>query len=124
MANEQNLRPSEYKLTLEEQKKGGIASGEARRQKRDLRKALEILLEKTVTKDKDGNEISGAEAIALKQFEKALKGDTRAFEVVRDTSGQKPVEKVEVGKIDREQSLKELQELFDDTDGTEDTTTN
>ena len=123
MANEQNLRPSEYKLTLEEQKKGGIASGEARRQKRDLRKALEVLLEKTVTKDKEGNEISGAEALALKQFEKALKGDTRAFEVVRDTSGQKPIEKVEVGKIDREQSLKELQELFDDTDGTEDTTT-
>lgn len=123
MANEQNLRPSEYKLTLEEQKKGGISSGEARRKKRDLRKALEVLLEKTVTKDKEGNEISGAEALALKQFEKALKGDTRAFEVVRDTSGQKPVEKVEVGKIDREQSLKELQELFDDTDGTEDTTT-
>lgn len=123
MANEQNLRPSEYKLTQEEQKKGGIASGEARRKKRDLRKAFEVLLEKTVTKDKEGNEISGAEALALKQFEKALKGDTRAFEVVRDTSGQKPVEKVEVGKIDREQSLKELQELFDDTDGTEDTTT-
>lgn len=120
MANEKNLRPSEYKLTQEEQKKGGIASGEARRQKRDLRKALEVLLEKTVTKDKEGNEISGAEALALKQFEKALKGDTRAFEVVRDTSGQKPIEKVEVGKIDREQSLKELQELFDDTDGTED----
>lgn len=123
MANEQNLRPSEHKLTQEEQKKGGIASGEARRQKRDLRKALELLLEKTVSKDKEGKEISGAEAIALKQFEKALKGDTRAFEVIRDTSGQKPIEKVEVGKIDREQSLKELQELFDDTDGTEDITT-
>ena len=101
MANEQNLRPSEYKLTLEEQKKGGIASGEARRQKRDLRKALEALLEKTVSTDKDGNEISGAQAMALKQFEKALKGDTRAFEVIRDTAGQQVTQKVEMATIDQ-----------------------
>lgn len=124
--NNENLIPTTQRSkseARENSRKGGIASGEARRQKRDLRKAFEVLLEKTVTKDKEGKEISGAEALALKQFEKALKGDTRAFEVVRDTSGQKPVEKVEVGKIDREQSLKELQELFDDTDGTEDTTT-
>jgi len=33
MANEQNLRPSEYKLSREEAKKGGIASGESRRRK-------------------------------------------------------------------------------------------
>lgn len=81
-------------------KQGGIASGEARRAKRDLRKALEVLLEKTVTKDKEGNEISGAEAIALKQFEKALKGDTKAFEVVRDTSGQSVVQKVALAEVD------------------------
>jgi hypothetical protein len=86
---------------VETARQGGIASGEARRQKRDLRRALEILLEKTVSKDKDGKEISGAEAMALKQFEKALKGDTRAFEVIRDTAGQKPVEKVEMATIDQ-----------------------
>ena len=33
MANEQNLRPSEYKLSQEEAKKGGKASAEARRRK-------------------------------------------------------------------------------------------
>ena len=41
--NEQNLRPGEYKLSVEEAKKGGRASAEARRAKRDLRKALEML---------------------------------------------------------------------------------
>ena len=44
MANEQNLRPGEYKLTLEEQKKGGIASGKVRKEKASLRKSLENLL--------------------------------------------------------------------------------
>lgn len=46
--------------------------------------------------------MSGAEAIAMKQFEKALKGDTKAFEVLRDTAGQKPVDKVEQVNIDAE----------------------
>lgn len=101
MANEQNLRPGEYKLTQEEQKKGGIRSGEVRRQKRDIRRALEALLEKTYT-DKGGKELSGAEVIAIKQMEKAMKGDTRAFEVVRDSAGQKPVEKVMLSEIDQE----------------------
>ena len=100
MANEQNLRPSEYKLSQEEAKRGGIASGEARRRKRDLRMALEALLEKDIT-DKSGRTMSGAEALAIKQFEKALKGDTRAFETVRDTAGQKPIDKVQISEIDQ-----------------------
>ena len=63
--------------------------------------ALEALLEKQY-KGKDGKQLSGAEAIALKQMEKALKGDAKAFELVRDTAGQKPIEKVEQVNIDVE----------------------
>lgn len=101
MANEQNLRPSEYKLSQEEAKKGGIASGEARRRKRDIRLALEALLEKEY-RGKDGKTLTGAEAIAIKQMEKALKGDTRAFEVIRDSAGQKPVDKVMIAEVDQD----------------------
>lgn len=113
MANEQNLRPGEYKLTVEEQKKGGKASVEARRRKRDLRLALEILLEKDF-KDKFGNTITGTEAITTKLFEQAMKGNVKAFETIRATVGQDPIQKVEVAKIEKEQSLQELQELFDE----------
>jgi hypothetical protein len=94
MANEQNLRPSEYKLSQEEAKKGGIASGEARRRKRDLRQALEMLLEKEY-KDNQGNTITGTEAITAKLFQQAMKGNIRAFETIRSTVGQDPVQKVE-----------------------------
>lgn len=62
MANEQNLKPGEYKLTREEQKKGGIASGKARRQKADLRKIAQSLLDGTF-KDKTGKEITGADLV-------------------------------------------------------------
>lgn len=114
MANNlKNTEATQFKSgceAVENGQKGGIASGEARRRKRDIRKALEILLEKDYT-DKHGNTMSGAEAIALKQLEKALKGDTKAFEVVRDTVGQKPVEKVAFGATDEAKS--ELAELLE-----------
>lgn len=104
MANEQNLTPFTSAQNREEAvkngKKGGSASGEARRRKRDIRLAFEALLEKNY-KGKDGKMLSGAEAIALKQMEKALKGDAKAFELVRDSSGQKPVEKVMVAEVEQ-----------------------
>lgn len=90
-----------HKFTPEEASKGGKASAEARRKKRDLRNAIEILLE-TDIKGKNGEIKSGAEAIAIAQFQKALKGDTRAFEVIRDTAGQQVVQKVAVAEVDND----------------------
>lgn len=115
MANEQNLLKGKdaHKFTPEEHSKGGKASGEARRRKRDLRLALEMLLEKDF-KDKAGNTISGTEAITAKLFEQAMKGNVKAFETIRATVGQDPVQKVEVSKIEKEQSIQELEEIFND----------
>jgi len=113
MANEQNLRTLTTDEAREIGSKGGKASAEARRKKKDLRLALEMLLEKDF-KDKNGKTITGTEAITAKLFEKAMKGDVRAFETLRDTVGQKPVDKVEVTQIDKEQSMQELQDLFAD----------
>jgi ribosome-binding factor A len=48
MANEQNLRPSEYKLSQEEAKRGGIASGKARREKKTIQKILSNLLDSEI----------------------------------------------------------------------------
>ena len=114
MANIETLKPftsdQSHDEAVKNGAKGGKASGEARRHKRDIRKALEALLEKDYT-DKHGNTMTGAEAIALKQLEKALKGDTKAFEVVRDTVGQKPVEKVALGATD--EAKDELRELLE-----------
>ena len=101
MANNQNLVRGEeaHKLTAEEQSAGGKASAEARRKKRDLRLAMEMLLEQDIT-GKDGTVKSGAEAIAVQQFKKALKGDSKAFEIIRDTSGQSVVQKIAVAEVD------------------------
>ena len=102
MANEQNLRPVSSKEEARKRgAKGGKASGESRRKKKDLRLALEMLLEKDIT-SKDGQKMSGTEAITAKLFEQALKGNVKAFETIRSTVGQDPVQKVEQVNIDME----------------------
>lgn len=101
---EDNLTPftseQSHEKAVENGAKGGIASGEAKRRKRDIRLAMEALLEKRYKTSM--GELSGAEAIALKQMEKALKGDPKAFELVRDSAGQKPIEKVVVAEVEQD----------------------
>jgi hypothetical protein len=83
MAKE-DLRPARTKEEAKERgRNGGIASGKARREKRMMREALEKELGKSL---KD---------ITLALLEKAKSGDVRAFEVIRDTIGEKPA--VEIG---------------------------
>ncbi len=122
MANDDNLKSLADRTTEEKREigiKGGKASGEARRRKRDVKLAMQALLEAEIKDKKTGEVMSGAEAIALAQYRKAMKGDAKAFELVRDTSGQKPVEKVEQVNIDGEylDKVNELRAFFNEGQG-------
>lgn len=101
MANEQNLRPGEYKLSQEEAKKGGINSGKSRREKADLRKVIQTWLESQATTDKNGNPLSGAELMAAVAVKEMSKGSARHWELLRDTAGFKPVEKVMIAEVEQ-----------------------
>lgn len=123
MANEQNLVSLADRTTEEKREiaqKGGKASGEARRNKKLLRDCIDYLLEredKTVQHE-DGTPMSGAEQLAYNLFVKALaETDTakaaKAFEVLRDTAGQKPVDKVQMeNKVDVAASADRIRALF------------
>lgn len=81
-------------------RKGGINSGKARRNKALLKDCINILMEQKTLDPKTGKKVTGAEQLAVNLWLKALsEGDTakaaKAFEVLRDTSGQKPADKVE-----------------------------
>lgn len=82
--------------TKEEQKairvKGGKASGEARRKKKELRELLEIALSQPSENNPNIDRWTEVTAALVK---KAMAGDTKAFELVRDTIGQKPTDKIE-----------------------------
>lgn len=91
MANNQNLKPA---LTSEEARergrRGGIKSGEKRRQRKTFRECILTMLE-------DGDVQKN---IIAALFGKAFAGDVRAFESIRDTIGEKPTDKTElVGDI-------------------------
>ena len=93
MANEKNLKPQNTRTKSERRRiaaLGGKKSGEARREKKKLREILEMLLERPE------GDCTTAEAISVALINKALSGDVKAYETVRDTIGEKPVEKRDI----------------------------
>lgn len=116
MANNDNLLKgnpqTQFKAgreQVETARKGGIASGKSKREKKALKDAFEALLNMPMKGGKDvslddvknlkalkGKNISVQEAIAVIMVQKALKGDIRAAEFVRDSSGQRPDESMKL----------------------------
>ena len=102
MPNEKNLR---YVRSTSEARelgrKGGIASGESRRERKALRENLLLLLASPM-KDADGKPTGKTvqEEILLALVQRAMTGDPRAFELIRDTIGEKPVQEISVGTPD------------------------
>ena len=108
MANEtsKNLIPQSER-TKDEQREiamqGGIASGESRKRKKLLRECLEELLDTEQEVKINGVTLkkTNAELLSVTLMKKALKGDVKAFEVLRDTAGEKPIDKVMVADVDQ-----------------------
>lgn len=109
---QENLIPQSER-TKEEQRKiatmGGIASGKARKEKKAMKDTLKTLLSMSLKEQRStdiekiksiaalkGKNITVQEAIMLAQIQKAMKGDTRAAEFIRDSSGNKLKESVEM----------------------------
>ena len=102
--NPQNLKSINERSTEEAQairSKAGKASGKARRDKKNLRLALEALLEKLQTDPETGKRMTGAQLITAKLFQQAAEGNVKAFEVLRTTVGQDPVQKVMLAEVDQ-----------------------
>lgn len=114
-----NFGDKSHKLTKEDNAKGGRKSAETRKRMTALKECLEILLAKDMGKGADGQPITGAEAMAMRAMNSALKGDWRAWELVRDTAGQKPVDKVVVADVD-DDLIKEVEEMVNEVENSAD----
>lgn len=93
MANEQNLRPVQSENEARELgKKGGIASGEARRAKKDMAYFARVILDEIIH-DKNGVEIPTRYAMLKSVLKKVLKdGDVKAFKTITAQAGEQPKE--------------------------------
>lgn len=109
MANEQNLKPLNTRaksVQREIQSKGGKARAKKIKEQKTLKEELLTALALVVEDNKTIQEI-GIEAL-LKKF---MQGDPKAFELVRDTTGQKCVEKVEISQT-VDESIKEIEKYM------------
>ena len=81
-------------------RKGGIKSVEVRRARKTLREELIDLLAENIT-DKNGRVMQTNKAISASIIKQALSGNTKAFELIRDTIGEKPIDKVMVAEVEQ-----------------------
>lgn len=95
----------------EAQRKGGLATQAKLRRKKHMRELAEAILNmplKNADEIADALRVGGldeedvnyAAGIIMVQTKKAMSGDTKAAEYVRDTSGQKPVDGLVVGNLE------------------------
>lgn len=89
-------------------RKGGKRSGAKKRARKTLRDELLALLSES-RQAKDGSMTQVQTAMSTALIKSALSGSVRAFEVIRDTIGEKPVENVALSAG----SLNALNEAFE-----------
>lgn len=117
---QENLLPFN-ELTEKEQRKicskGGKKSGEVRRTKKTMKEMLNYLLEKEI-ENKKGEKATTLEAISVSMIKQALSGNVKAFEIIRDTIGEKTPDTVvninqavQVNKNDIEEAVNIINEL-------------
>lgn len=111
-------------------RKGGIKSGETKRRKKAMKDILSVLLDMPIKPGKaadmeaiknfaalKGKNITVSEAILIAQLQRALQGNVQSAEFIRDTSGQKPVEDINMsGSLDMVQIIDNIPDEDDDDD--------
>ena len=130
MANEQNLIPANKRTKDEHReiaKKGGIASGKARRKKANLKKAFETILQAEVSSpnvkkqlEDLGFESTNEMALAMVMMQKAMKGNVRAFEQISKlttTDVKDSLDKAEQKERIKAQKMKN--KMLEENDGRE-----
>lgn len=108
MPNEKNLRPVQSeKEAREKGRKGGIASGAARRRKRDMRQAAKLLLDADVSPSQksmrmlmkslgiDEQDMTYSMAILSAVLLQAGNGNVKAAAFLRDTAGYNPTQQLQ-----------------------------
>lgn len=99
MPNSENLIPNSERSpskVKENARKGGIASGKARREKKLIQEALQKALKGRYEVGEDNLKLNGYDAMAIAMIQQAIGGNVQAFKEIRDTIGEKPKDTVEL----------------------------
>ena len=110
--NDENLIPNEARTPRERREnasKAGKASAKARREKKTFKAIFSAVLDMPIERGKStdldqirtiadakGKNLTVQEATALSIAVKAVKGDLKAAEFIRDTIGEKPTDSIDI----------------------------
>ena len=83
-------------------RRGGKRSKQLQKERKTLREELLLLLCEELTDKNTGRTMGTQAAMSAALIRQALSGNTKAYEIIRDTIGEKPVEHVEQVNIDVE----------------------
>lgn len=72
----------------------------SRKENGDLRRLCQMWMEEEVGTGKDGEKITGAQMMVRVAVKEVAKGNPRFWEMLRDTAGFKPVDKVMVAEVE------------------------
>lgn len=72
----------------------------SRKERGDLRKLCQLWMEEEVATGKDGEKITGGQMMVRVAVKEVAKGNPRFWELLRDTAGFKPVDKVMVSEVE------------------------
>ena len=125
-----NLKPLNKRTKSEQREissKGGKARAKKQKEKKNFQEIAKTILNLAMKSgdradlDKissiaelNGKNLTVEEGIVLKQAMKALQGDRFAAEFIRDTAGEKPVEKQDLNVRTIDKSLEAMEAYFND----------
>ena len=75
-------------------------SAESRKERGDLRKLCQLWMQEEVATGKDGEKITGGQMMVRVAVKEVAKGNSKFWELLRDTAGFKPVDKVVMAEVD------------------------
>ena len=84
----------------EKARKGGKRSAAVRAARKTLREELLELLTVEITDKNSGKKMQTQAAMSSAMIRQALHGNTKAYEIIRDTIGEKPVDNVSIVAAD------------------------
>lgn len=84
----------------ERAKRAGKRSAEVRAARKTLREELLALLREQITDKNSGRTMEAQAAMSTALIQQALRGNTKAYEIIRDTIGEKPVDNVNIVSAD------------------------
>ena len=114
-------RATRFKAGDPRAKEAQKLSIKAQKEKGDLKRLCQMFMENIYETDKDGNPVTGGQLMVNEAIKGVKNGNPRFWELLRDTAGFKPVDKVMVAEVDPA-VVDEVEAMIQETaeeDGTE-----